>query len=60
MNYLRKNGFKVLTLTDLGYNDKENYFYINRLVLLRKLINKDSIYSVNAVLYGSQNRRKKS
>ncbi len=28
MNYLHKNGFKVLTLTDLGYNDKENYFYI--------------------------------
>lgn len=28
MNYLHKNGFKVLTLTDLGYNDKENHFYI--------------------------------
>jgi len=28
MNYLHKNGFKVLTLTELGYNDKENYFYI--------------------------------
>ena len=28
MNYLHKNGFKVLTLIDLGYNDKENYFYI--------------------------------
>jgi len=28
MNYLHKNGFKVLTLTELGYDDKENYFYI--------------------------------
>lgn len=28
MNYLHKNGFKVLTLTDLGYDDKEKYFYI--------------------------------
>jgi hypothetical protein len=28
MKYLYDNGFKVLTLTDLGYNDKENHFYI--------------------------------
>ena len=28
MKYLHDNGFKVLTLTDLGYNDKEHYFYI--------------------------------
>lgn len=28
MNYLHKNGFKVLTLTELSYNDKENCFYI--------------------------------
>lgn len=27
-NYLHKHGFKVLTLTDLGSDDKENYFYI--------------------------------
>jgi peptidoglycan/xylan/chitin deacetylase (PgdA/CDA1 family) len=28
MKYLYDNEFKVLTLTDLGYNEKENYFYI--------------------------------
>lgn len=28
MKYLRDNGFKVLILSDLGYNDKEHYFYI--------------------------------
>jgi hypothetical protein len=28
MKYLYDNGFNVLTLTDLGYDEKENYFYI--------------------------------
>lgn len=28
MNYLHSNGFKVLKLTDLGYDEKENHFYI--------------------------------
>jgi hypothetical protein len=28
MNYLYTNGFKVLRLTDLGYNEEENHFYI--------------------------------
>jgi hypothetical protein len=28
IKYLHDNGFKVLTLTDLGYNNRENYFYI--------------------------------
>jgi peptidoglycan/xylan/chitin deacetylase (PgdA/CDA1 family) len=28
MNYLHTNGFKVLKLTDLGYNEKESRFYI--------------------------------
>jgi hypothetical protein len=28
MQYLYENGFKVLKLTDLGYNGTENYFYI--------------------------------
>ncbi len=28
MKYLYDNGFKVLSLTDLGYNDTRNHFYI--------------------------------
>jgi len=28
MNYLHTNGFKVLKLTDLGYDEKANHFYI--------------------------------
>ncbi|HXV88618.1 MAG TPA: polysaccharide deacetylase family protein [Nitrososphaeraceae archaeon] len=28
MNYLYDSGFKVLKLTDLGYNDTQNHFYI--------------------------------
>ena len=28
MKYLHDNGFKVLTLTDLGYDNEEHYFYI--------------------------------
>jgi len=28
MNYLHSNGFKVLTLTDLGYDNETNEFYI--------------------------------
>lgn len=28
MKYLYTNGFKVLKMTDLGYNEKENHFYI--------------------------------
>jgi peptidoglycan/xylan/chitin deacetylase (PgdA/CDA1 family) len=28
MKYLYDNGFNVLTVTDLGYDEKENYFYI--------------------------------
>jgi hypothetical protein len=28
MKYLYDNGYKVLTLTDLGYNDMEHYFFI--------------------------------
>ena len=28
MKYLYENGFKILTLTDLGYDEKDNHFYI--------------------------------
>jgi len=28
MNYLHSNGFKVLKLTDLGYDNETNEFYI--------------------------------
>ena len=28
MKYLHDNGFKVLTLSDLGYDNEEHYFYI--------------------------------
>jgi peptidoglycan/xylan/chitin deacetylase (PgdA/CDA1 family) len=30
MKYLRDNGFKVLTMSDLGYDEKTNYLYIKR------------------------------
>src|SRR5918911_3341541 len=28
MKYLHDNGFKVLTMSDLGYDDNSNYIYI--------------------------------
>ena len=28
MKYLYDNGFKILKLTDLGYDEKEHHFYI--------------------------------
>jgi hypothetical protein len=31
MKYLYDNGFKVLTMSDLGYDEKSNYLYIKRL-----------------------------
>jgi peptidoglycan/xylan/chitin deacetylase (PgdA/CDA1 family) len=31
MKYLYDNGFKVLTISDLGYDEKSNYLYIKRL-----------------------------
>ena len=31
MKYLYDNGFKVLTMSDLGYDKKSNYLYIKRL-----------------------------
>ena len=30
MKYLHENGFKVLTMADIGYDDKSNYIYIKR------------------------------
>jgi peptidoglycan/xylan/chitin deacetylase (PgdA/CDA1 family) len=30
MKYLRDNGFKVITMADLGYNENNNYLYIKR------------------------------
>src|ERR687883_2132277 len=31
MKYLHDNGFKVLTMSDLGYDEKTNYLYIKGL-----------------------------
>ena len=31
MRYLHDNGFKVLTISDLGYDENRNYLYIKRL-----------------------------
>jgi hypothetical protein len=31
MNYLHSNGFKVLKLNDLGYNQTGNYFFIREM-----------------------------
>ena len=28
MKYLHDNGFKVLTMADLGYNENRNYLYV--------------------------------
>lgn len=32
MNYLYENGYRVLKLTDIDYNEKENHFYIKQKV----------------------------
>jgi hypothetical protein len=29
MKYLYDNGFTVLTMADLGYNENDNYLFIN-------------------------------
>ena len=31
MKYLHDNGFKVLTMSDLGYDENSNYLYIKGL-----------------------------
>ena len=30
IKYLHDNGFKVLTMADLGYDEKSNYLYIKK------------------------------
>ena len=30
INYLHDNGFKVLTMADLGYDENSNYLYLKR------------------------------
>ena len=30
MKYLHDNGFRVITVSDLGYNEDDNYFFIKQ------------------------------